>query len=115
MSGAGRGLEDDKGGRGHDLANPFGEQGAKAGFGRRGRGEIVGQRVAGLAAAADLDRAQLVEVAADGRLSNVKSKVTQGSGKLVLAGQAAAAEQVGKGSLAFKAGVSHARFMHELA
>lgn len=77
MGRTGRRLEHDQATSGNDLADPFAEYCAKAGFRRSRGGKVSGHGVAGLAAAAQLDGAQLVEIAADRRLGDVEAKLTE--------------------------------------
>lgn len=88
MRGAWRGLEHDHARGSLRLTHPFGEQGTQAQVAVLNGVELVGQCITRLAAPADLDCAQLVEVAADGCLRYVVSGFSQSGDKLILASQA---------------------------
>ena len=107
VGGAGRGLEDDEAGGGLGGADPFGEQVAQSCLAGGHHVPLIWQGVAGLPAAADLDRAKLVQIPADGGLGDVVPRFAQGGDEFVLAGQAQSSEQVGKSGEAPVAAISH--------
>ncbi len=115
MRRAGRRPEHHEACRGRDRADPLGEDAAQPPLSRRQAAERIGQRITRFSALPYLDRAQLLEVAADGRLRDLMAELAEGGRQLVLARQAARAEQVGKRGQTSVAGIGHANFMHELA
>src|SRR5688572_18023710 len=115
MGRAGRSLEDDEVAGRLDRADPFGEDALEPVGGPVAVADLVGQCVAEHAAALDLDRAQLVEIARHGRLVDLEAARGEPGGHLLLAGERLAADDVGERLLAPGAGVGHCRNIHAKA
>ena len=79
-----------------DRDHPFAKDPLEPASAPVGAGELVGQRIGKGAAALHLDRAQLLEVARDGRLGDGEAERLEPRGRLLLAGQRAGADQLGE-------------------
>lgn len=113
MCRAGRGSKHDDICRGLDRSDPVSEHLGKPRVGSAA--SFVTKRIDQMAVAADLDRADLLEIAGDCRLCHCITQAGEPFGELFLVGERGGANQVCDCPLSSFLEVGHRIFMHGLA
>lgn len=108
-----RGLEHDQIGRRLDRSDPVAEHGGEPRVGPAS--DVIAKGVTQMAVAADLDRADLLEVARNGGLGHGITERGKSFGKFFLACKRGAADEIGNRSLSSFLEIGHRMVMHGLA